>query len=952
MSQPVMLFVAPHLSTGGLPQYLVWQVQRAMLTHEVHLAEWVDVTGGKFVVQRKRLQALVGDRFHSLDKDGAALLSLIDRLQPTIVHFAEVAEADIPLDILASVFAPEATYEIYETSHSADAKFFEMVRFLPAKFVLVSPLQVERFARLGVPCELLEYTPEHRERPNREEALRKLGLDPAVKHVLNVGLFTPGKNQAEVMAVARRFTAEPVHFHFVGNLAPNFGDYWRPLLTTRPRNCTVWGERDDVDDFYAAMDVMLFTSTLECNPLVVKEAAAWGMPVMLYELPTYLGMQFDPLVEFLDASREQNSTRLRQLLGLPTPSPETYRLIPLVAAPDKVEVSFGGGPRASINGISDERYDVKFVDSATNKTPYACPLSTGQWALSTTRYYVAWDVQCYKVSTGELFHAERLDLYGKRVYISIESKALGDTIAWFPYAEEFRRKHQCQLVVSTFWNELFRYTYPHIQFVEPGKAVHNIYAQYQVGWFWGADNRPDPAYHPVEFRNQPLQKTATDILGLPFTEVRAKLAFNQAHASPPTDFVGIGVQSTMQLKYWNHPTGWQELVDWFRAEGKTVLSLSREVNGYMGNHYPEGTERLRNYTIERVVAAMSTLEVYVGTNSGLSWAAWALGVPTVVVEGATPDITMPSDVTRVHPDSSVCRDCFLRTRFDAGVWDWCPDHGEDAHKFECTSVITSAQVIAGVRSQQRRARTANIKMHEGLRTTDEGVVDEVFWNDAYELAKLKGLGLAPKVTVDIGGHIGSYGMKVREVWPAARIIAFDPNTESCQLYRLNVPEATVIAKGVTYEDCGVLVTNTTGSTLGGAVLVRSVSDIDILDASHLPHEGQWRVVEHHAERTTLEDILAQYAIDHIDLLKMDCEGGEYSILEGMSPDTASRIGLMVGEYHAVHGNGLEDFRQALSRRFPHWVLRVVTSSVAPLPSADIGTFLAGPEALVRATCTS
>ena len=32
----------------------------------------------------------------------------------------------------------------------------------------------------------------------------------------------------------------------------------------------------------------------------------------------------------------------------------------------------------------------------------------------------------------------------KKVYIHFASNAIGDTLAWFPYAEEFGKKHKCK----------------------------------------------------------------------------------------------------------------------------------------------------------------------------------------------------------------------------------------------------------------------------------------------------------------------------------------------------------------------------------------------------------------------------------------------------------------------------------------------------------------------------
>jgi hypothetical protein len=59
-----------------------------------------------------------------------------------------------------------------------------------------------------------------------------------------------------------------------------------------------------------------------------------------------------------------------------------------------------------------------------------------------------------------------LDLEGKKVFIAIDSRSLGDNLAWIPYVEEFRNKHNCTVVCSTFWNKIL--DYPEIEFVEPG----------------------------------------------------------------------------------------------------------------------------------------------------------------------------------------------------------------------------------------------------------------------------------------------------------------------------------------------------------------------------------------------------------------------------------------------------------------------------------------------------
>lgn len=110
------------------------------------------------------------------------------------------------------------------------------------------------------------------------------------------------------------------------------------------------------------------------------------------------------------------------------------------------------------------------------------------------------------------------NLLGK-VLINFDSKSLGDNIAWMPYAEEFRKKHNCKVVLSTFWNHLFEKEYPEIEFISPGTVVYNINGQYNIGWYFPWDTNKNPN----DFRTISLQQTASDILGLEYKEIKPKI---------------------------------------------------------------------------------------------------------------------------------------------------------------------------------------------------------------------------------------------------------------------------------------------------------------------------------------------------------------------------------------------------------------------------------------------
>lgn len=288
-----ILYIAPHLSTGGLPQYLAKKIELLNDSYKIYVIEYEDVTGGVLVVQKNKIQNLIGDRLISIPWGGDKQITVdkIKEIKPDILHLEEMPEYFMSDEIAKQIYTSNRTYKIFETSH--DSSFdTNNKRFAPDKFILVSNYQINMLSALGIDSEVVEYPIEYKERPNRDEALRKLGLDPEYKHVLHVGLFTPRKNQAEFFEYARALEGQKIMFHSVGNTADNFQFYWKPLLDSKPNNLIVHGEKSNVDDFYAAMDLFLFTSKGTVNdketmPLVIREAISWKLPIMIYNLPVY-----------------------------------------------------------------------------------------------------------------------------------------------------------------------------------------------------------------------------------------------------------------------------------------------------------------------------------------------------------------------------------------------------------------------------------------------------------------------------------------------------------------------------------------------------------------------------------------------------------------------------------------------------------------------------------------
>ncbi len=283
-----VLFITPHLSTGGMPQYLEKKIRLLMEDFEVYCVEY-DQIATLYVVQRNRIVELLKDRFYRLqDLPKEKLLDIIYEIDPDIVHIEEFSEEFMGKEIAKKVYSQHRRYTIFETSHGIyfnpkDKKFF------PDKYLFVCQQQVDMYHHQGIPSEIVEY-PVVKMTPNKKKYKEELNFLDGYKHVINVGLFTRGKNQGELIEYARELANEKIKFHFIGNQAGNFEDYWKPLMKNLPPNCLIWGERYDIDKFYQAADLMVFTSVMETSPIVIKESISWNLPCLIYNLNTYKGM--------------------------------------------------------------------------------------------------------------------------------------------------------------------------------------------------------------------------------------------------------------------------------------------------------------------------------------------------------------------------------------------------------------------------------------------------------------------------------------------------------------------------------------------------------------------------------------------------------------------------------------------------------------------------------------
>lgn len=707
-----LLFLAPHLSTGGMPGFLLKKIQllkKHFPNFELYVVEFMDY-GPLYVVQKNQIIDLIDkNKFWTLGENKMELIDIIKRNNIDIVHVEEMVEGfdsfnQMPHDVMNELYSNDRTWRMVETCHNVWFKHKEQKIFYPEAFAFCTPYhQQDTFKTVPSYSEVLEFPIENKNITLEERiaARKELGFGKDKIHVINVGLWTSGKNQGEGVEIAKllKKSNPEIVFHFIGNQAGNFQEYWGPIMKSVPMNVRVWGERSDIDTFMKAADVFMFNSTWECNPLVLREAISYGLKILARNLPQYLEMFTKYITPIVGDTENIKNTLLdliknQRIYEPPSGQEITFvqshndfynKVLELPIRQQKYESKisviqyFISQPFLEIKGRSLDKFNVKFFDE-NDVCQYENTISVNSWIRLNRQYFTKWTAKIWQ--NDELIYENTLNYENKRVYISFDSKSLGDSIAWIPYALEFQNKHKCHVVVSTFWNNLFQSVYPELEFVNPGVTVENIHGMYKLGWFDNMD------MHPRLPKTIPLQQTATDILGLDFKEIKPNINYKIKEKPYEGKYITIATNSTAGCKFWTRE-GWQELINYLTSIGYKVVNVSKENNPF------ENQIRLIDTSIENTMNVIHHSEFFIGLSSGLSWLAWGMGKHVVMISNfTTPDHEFQSNCTRIV-NLDVCNGCWnkLEYIFDRGDWNWCPVHKGTERQFECHKSITPSMVI-------------------------------------------------------------------------------------------------------------------------------------------------------------------------------------------------------------------------------------------------------------------
>ena len=185
-------------------------------------------------------------------------------------------------------------------------------------------------------------------------------------------------------------------------------------------------------------------------------------------------------------------------------------------------------------------------------------------------------------------------------------------------------------------------------------------------------------------------------------------------------------------------------------------------------------------------------------------------------------------------------------------------------------------------------------VHLRCRSADLTVLEDTFLRGHYGFS----LSANPNVIVDAGAHIGLVSVLFANRYPQCRIISIEPEAGNFRLLRKNT-------RG--YENITAI----------NAPLWSESAALNLNDPNVENWAYRFSSNGHGAPNSvTVPQIMNDFDLTHIDLLKMDIEGAEKEVMEN-SRDWIDCVGAVVIELHDRFREGCDcAFRDAV-RRFPY-----------------------------------
>lgn len=175
---------------------------------------------------------------------------------------------------------------------------------------------------------------------------------------------------------------------------------------------------------------------------------------------------------------------------------------------------------------------------------------------------------------------------------------------------------------------------------------------------------------------------------------------------------------------------------------------------------------------------------------------------------------------------------------------------------------------------------------------------EIFAEDCYHFEWFLGaLSGQPLYVLDIGGQIGTFACRLAQLEPKATIRTYEPSPTSASVLRGNVER-----NG--FGDRITVIEEALAATVGTAEL----DDNEGGSGTNSLVGAQGRSGATITVATTTFDAAVAALPAPPNVVKIDCEGGEYDLVAASSPENWAAVERLVIEYHKVPGHSWDELR--------------------------------------------
>lgn len=251
----------------------------------------------------------------------------------------------------------------------------------------------------------------------------------------------------------------------------------------------------------------------------------------------------------------------------------------------------------------------------------------------------------------------------------------------------------------------------------------------------------------------------------------------------------------------------------------------------------------------------------------------------------------------------------IKTAFN--VWSTTPE-----------AVIKHLPRIGLAETRLPNGRTLRLRSHG-----DDNIANLVFWRgwNGYEpetTSTFFNLAKRAKVVIDVGAHIGYYSLIAALANPESQVLAFEPLPEAIQRFKQNVKENNL--SNIQLFECAL------GDSPGTATLFHAPPSINGIPTSSGLSEKFFQysffVESGVTERTdvqvmTISQVIEDQKISRVDLIKIDTETTEPSVLEGASDVLQRDRPDLIFEVLPGQGTGTALTRQLKPLGYKFYLLR-------------------------------